>query len=231
VPVAKNHAGSGALTWKASPMRNDSMRGFAGMLSVGLLSVSSACASEPSGPSEADITAQARFACRELRTKLPTRPSGKQIEEFWDSISGEEFVKMNDLCPAETDTMYGLVQHWYRSPDNPDYTPSPADEPTEEFDDGSVEVGYLVLGSASEASITIETPTGSRTENVPVPLINQEDRRGLFFDFLPGEFLYLSAQNQNEFGSVTCRITVDGETISENTASGAFAIAQCEGTS
>ena len=50
-------------------------------------------------------------------------------------------------------------------------------------------------------------------------------------EFGPGEFVYISAQNEGEYGSVTCRITVDGVVVSENTSSGAYGIATCEGRS
>lgn len=39
------------------------------------------------------------------------------------------------------------------------------------------------------------------------------------------------AQNKGEYRSVTCRITVDGIVISENTSSGEYGIATCKGSS
>lgn len=43
------------------------------------------------------------------------------------------------------------------------------------------------------------------------------------------DFVYLSVQNQQPAGSVTCRITVDGVVVSENTSSGGYTIATCQG--
>lgn len=48
-------------------------------------------------------------------------------------------------------------------------------------------------------------------------------------DFHRGDFVYISVQNQQPAGSVTCRITVDGTVVSENTSTGAYAIATCQG--
>ena len=48
--------------------------------------------------------------------------------------------------------------------------------------------------------------------------------------FHTGDFVYLSVQNQQPAGSVTCRIAVDGVVVSENTSSGAYVIATCQGS-
>ena len=50
----------------------------------------------------------------------------------------------------------------------------------------------------------------------------------LRFVALPGEFLYVSAQNMGESGEVTCRIYVDGELVQDATSEGAYSIASCE---
>jgi hypothetical protein len=44
---------------------------------------------------------------------------------------------------------------------------------------------------------------------------------------LPGEFVYLSAQNLESMGRVSCRIYVDGEKVQEATSAGAYVIASC----
>jgi hypothetical protein len=41
--------------------------------------------------------------------------------------------------------------------------------------------------------------------------------------------VYLSVQNQNAAGSVTCRILLDGMVVSENTSTGGYVIATCQG--
>jgi hypothetical protein len=88
---------------------------------------------------------------------------------------------------------------------------------------------YELDGTATDANITIETPTGMSQQSVDVPLRNKSGSKGLrFTDFNYGAFLYISAQNDGEYGDLTCRIRVDGEVVSENTASGAYAIATCQ---
>lgn len=96
------------------------------------------------------------------------------------------------------------------------------------------EVVYEVEGSASSVSITIETPTGtSQQEGVGLPLAPEGGgvgEHGLSANFQRGDFVYISAQNDGETGTVTCRITVDGRVVSENTADGAYSIATCKGS-
>lgn len=93
-------------------------------------------------------------------------------------------------------------------------------------------VRYSVGGSTSQASITVRTPTGtSQQSDVDVPLRTKEGGKPyLEFVFERGAFVYLSAQNSLDSGSVSCRIeNGEGEVIAENLASGAYAIASCEG--
>lgn len=104
-------------------------------------------------------------------------------------------------------------------------------------DDGSdasgstVDVRYELSGTATSADITIESDTGgsSQQQDVSVPLRNENGTTGLRLDFVAGDFVYLSAQN-NGSGTLTCTIKADGLVISENTASGKYAIATCKGT-
>jgi hypothetical protein len=78
-------------------------------------------------------------------------------------------------------------------------------------------------------SITIQTPNGSSQAETNLPMKNQAGGTGLTYTFSPGAFVYLSVQNQDAAGSVTCRITVDGVVISENTSTGGYTIATCQG--
>lgn len=86
-------------------------------------------------------------------------------------------------------------------------------------------------------SITLDTPTGTQQEEVALPLKSQAGDTGLTFPTQPGAFVYLSVQNHNDSGSVTCRITIKTVTgnlevsrvISENTSSGGHVIASCKG--
>ena len=79
--------------------------------------------------------------------------------------------------------------------------------------------------------VMVTTPTGTEQATPSLPLRNQAGELGVTHEFGPGEFVYVSAQNEGEYGSVTCRITVDGVVVSENTSSGAYGIATCEGRS
>lgn len=79
------------------------------------------------------------------------------------------------------------------------------------------------------ASITLQTPDGSSQAQVNLPMRTKAGDTGLTYTFTTGDFVYLSVQNQDAAGSVTCRITVDGSVISENTSSGGYAIATCQG--
>lgn len=75
----------------------------------------------------------------------------------------------------------------------------------------------------------METATGSSQSNIDIPLTAQSGNVGLRLKMAPGQFVYISVQGGKDYGSVVCRITVDGTVISENTASG-YGIATCQGT-
>ena len=93
-----------------------------------------------------------------------------------------------------------------------------------------VEVLYEVEGTARSVSLTLEAPSGTQQgSNKAVPL-KTDSGNGIRMEFERGAFVYISAQNEGESGTVTCRITVDGEVISENTSSGAYTIASCDGS-
>lgn len=96
---------------------------------------------------------------------------------------------------------------------------------------GPAKVQYFVEGTAPDGvDITIQTPTGTSQQTVhALPMQSQSGAEGLAFTFTRGAFVYLAAQNNSEGGTVTCRITVDGETIAENTTSAGYGIASCEG--
>lgn len=85
------------------------------------------------------------------------------------------------------------------------------------------------VGTA-EGSITLEAPTGTQQVKAALPLRTKAGATGLTYPgFKSGAFVYLSVQNQSASGSVTCRILVDGTPISENTSSGGYVIASCQG--
>ncbi|MDQ0675134.1 hypothetical protein QFZ36_002695 [Pseudarthrobacter siccitolerans] len=93
------------------------------------------------------------------------------------------------------------------------------------------EVLYEVEGTATGANLTMEAPTGTvQGSGKAVPLANgTTGKRGITYTMPRGHFLYLSAQNTNSKGTITCRITVDGTVVSTNTSSGGYSIASCEG--
>lgn len=93
----------------------------------------------------------------------------------------------------------------------------------------TVEVLYEVEGSVKWADLTLETPTGTTQLTPDVPLRTKAGDTGLTYTFRNGDFVYLSAQMKDDFGSITCRISVDGVVISENTSTASFGIASCEG--
>lgn len=82
-------------------------------------------------------------------------------------------------------------------------------------------VVYTIDGSASRAMVTMQTPTGQRQENVALP-------HSFSFRFDPDGFVYVSAQNQGDYGRVECRIDVDGSTLSRNSSGAAYGIATCQ---
>ena len=85
-------------------------------------------------------------------------------------------------------------------------------------------VTYKVSGSASEASMTYSNSSGG-TEQKKTYIPWQTS-----FTAEPSTFLYVSAQNQGDTGSVTCEIWVDGELYKTSTSSGAYTIASCSGS-
>lgn len=88
-----------------------------------------------------------------------------------------------------------------------------------------VNVVYEVTGTARNASLTITNQEGGteQFESVAVPW-----RKTLRVE--AGEFVYVSAQNNGEFGTVGCRISANGATVESATSSGAYVIASCSGS-
>lgn len=91
--------------------------------------------------------------------------------------------------------------------------------------DTSYDVEYKVTGSASKVDITIENEDGgtSQYHDVPVPW-------SYTFKGEVGDFVYVSAQNQGQSGTVTATIYRDGETFKTSTSSGAYVIATASGS-
>jgi hypothetical protein len=95
--------------------------------------------------------------------------------------------------------------------------PSAAPAPSESY-----KVTYRVRGTAGRVALTYRNREGA-TEQSTVGLpwqVSFDARRG-------NSFLYVSAQNQDPAGSVTCEILLGEETRSTSTVTGAYVIAEC----
>lgn len=94
-------------------------------------------------------------------------------------------------------------------------------------------VTYKLTGSAATADLTYglgDSDTRQQSD-VDVPLVRKSDGgQGIQFSARKGDFLYFSAQNGGEYGSLTCTIEVDGVPVKTNTSSGGFTIVTCSGS-
>lgn len=80
-------------------------------------------------------------------------------------------------------------------------------------------VRYVVSGSAGRASLTYTNSQGGTSqEKVSLPW-------SIEYSMRPRDFMYISAQNERESGSVTVEIWVGGVRKKASTSSGAFVIA------
>jgi hypothetical protein len=89
-------------------------------------------------------------------------------------------------------------------------------------------IRYEVTGLlTTRASVTYENTgkTEQKTVNLPASLPDFGVAIGE-----PGDFLYVSAQNQSSSGSVTVNILVNGTVVKSATSSGAFGIATARAT-
>jgi hypothetical protein len=110
------------------------------------------------------------------------------------------------------------------------FTDSPSGVPSV-FDPGAPltsctsTVIYRVTGTASSASLTISNEQGNteQEDSVVIPWARR-------MTFPCGEFVYVSAQNNGESGTIECSISADGQVIESAESSGAFVIADCSGT-
>lgn len=91
--------------------------------------------------------------------------------------------------------------------------------------DFTIDVVYKVVGSAGEVSVTYENEDGgvSQISSVPTPWEYK-------FEGEEGQFVYISAQNQNASGTVTVIIERDGKSWKSSSSSGAYVIATASGS-
>lgn len=86
-------------------------------------------------------------------------------------------------------------------------------------------VEYCWSGSAAGVDLTLSNASGG-TEQIDGLANNQCRDLG---SLAAGTFLYISAQNTGDRGSVECAIKVDGVAAKEAASSGAYVIATCSG--
>lgn len=87
------------------------------------------------------------------------------------------------------------------------------------------DVKYEVTGSASTVDVTYTNEDGGTSQLSDVTLPWSVSFTGDTLDFV-----YVSAQNQGETGTVTATIYRDGEQFKSSTSSGAYVIASADGT-
>lgn len=97
-------------------------------------------------------------------------------------------------------------------------------ESTQQAPDKPAQVVYEVTGSGTASNISYGASGGvSQKTGASLPWKHTEPYDGGY------DFFTLSAQNGNNDGEITCRITVDGEVVKENTSSGPYAVVSCSG--
>jgi hypothetical protein len=86
-------------------------------------------------------------------------------------------------------------------------------------------VEYKISGTAKYVDVTLANASGGTEQygNVYVP-------RTYSYNDFPNYYLYISAQNQGEFGSVTVSIYVNGNLYKTSTSSGSYVIASASGS-
>lgn len=95
-----------------------------------------------------------------------------------------------------------------------------------------VQVVYRLSGTAYSASVTYTNDSGNVEQRGPivVPSEAQARSQGIRVTVKRGSFVYFSAQNQNETGSLECAIEADGITINRGRSEGAYTIVTCSVT-
>lgn len=89
------------------------------------------------------------------------------------------------------------------------------------------DVTYLVDGTAASASVTFALAEGGTSQLASVRVGAKGGLDGGCA--LPGDYLYIAAQNAGESGTVRCRIVVGMNVVAEVTSAGAYSIATCDG--
>ena len=84
----------------------------------------------------------------------------------------------------------------------------------------AAKVEYEITGTASTVSVTLNNATGGTEQYTDVSVPHTYT-----FEKYTHWFLYVSAQNEADSGSVTVTIYLDGEVVATSTSSGAYVIA------
>jgi hypothetical protein len=85
-------------------------------------------------------------------------------------------------------------------------------------------VRYYVSGTADRASLTLENQSGN-TEQITVDLPWSKE---LTLEY--GDFMYISAQNEDDRGTINCAISVNTITVEQASSNSAYGIASCSGS-
>lgn len=87
------------------------------------------------------------------------------------------------------------------------------------------DVSYSVTCSSGTVNVTIQNSSKGTSQFSDVKTPWNYD-----FSAEDNDFVYVSAQNNQSSGKVSCYITKDGNTIKSNSCSGAYCIATCSGS-
>lgn len=81
-------------------------------------------------------------------------------------------------------------------------------------------VSYVISGTSEKANLTYSTPSGGTGQRSSISLPYRID-----YDKFGGDFLYISAQNDTDRGSVKVEIYYEDRLVASDTANGAYSIA------
>lgn len=91
--------------------------------------------------------------------------------------------------------------------------------------DNKVTIQYRVTGAVSSVDLTYENRSGNTEQISEAPLPWSYE-----FTAEIGDFVYVSAQNNDDSGIIRVEIKSEGRVIEEATSSGAFVIATASGS-
>ncbi|NUU19045.1 hypothetical protein HP550_17490 [Cellulomonas humilata] len=152
------------------------------------------------------------------------RHDSSQADDLWSTVSEDT---LSSEATSATDRYVGYdATLWYRVRAVLDASNATPWSSSWRVEIPKGDVLYEVEGTAASASITMSTASGTEQADIDLPLTTKSGEVGLCLTN-PIQHPYISAQNKGRTGTVTCRITVRGVVESENTSSGAYAIATC----